>query len=105
MPEVVTIMTTVARVEDAQRIADMLLRDRLAACVQEMTVRSRYRWENELKCEPELLLLIKTAADRAQAAVTAIRNVHPYELPEILVLPVINGLTQYMNWIWKQTRE
>jgi periplasmic divalent cation tolerance protein len=103
--EVVTIMTTVAQVQDAQRIAETLLRDRLAACIQETTIRSRYRWENEVKCEPELLLLIKTAADRAEAAVTAIRKVHPYDLPEIIVVPVIDGLAEYMNWITEQTRE
>jgi periplasmic divalent cation tolerance protein len=80
--EVVTIITTVALGEDAARIAEMLVRDRLAACVQEITIQSRYRWKDEIRCEPEVLLLVKTARDRAEAAVTAIRKIHPYELPE-----------------------
>ncbi len=105
MIQVVTIITTVARGEDAARIAEMLLRDKLAACVQEMAIRSRYRWKDEIRCEPELLLLIKTTGDRAEAAVTAIRKIHPYELPEIIVLPVVGGLTDYMNWISAETRE
>jgi|HubBroStandDraft_5_1064220.scaffolds.fasta_scaffold1130548_1 periplasmic divalent cation tolerance protein len=103
--EAVTIMTTVAPGEDAARIAEMLLRDRLAACVQEITIRSRYRWKDEIRCEPEVLLLIKTARDRAEAAVTAIRKIHPYELPEIIMLPIVGGLADYMTWINVETRE
>lgn len=103
--EVVTIITTVAPGEDAARIAEMLLRDRLAACVQEIAIRSRYRWKDEIRCEPEVLLLAKTARDRAEAAVTAIRKIHPYELPEIIVLPVVGGLTDYLTWIDVETRD
>jgi|SRR5580658_4441614 periplasmic divalent cation tolerance protein len=104
MPKVVTIMTTVAKAEDAARIAESLLRDKLAACIQEMTIRSRYTWKNEIHNELELLLLAKTTADRAEAAVSAIRKIHPYDLPEILVLPVVGGLAEYMNWIDAETR-
>lgn len=97
-------MTTVAKAEDAARIAESLLRDKLAACIQEMTIRSRYTWKNEIHNELELLLLAKTTADRAEAAVSAIRKIHPYDLPEILVLPVVGGLAEYMNWIDAETR-
>jgi periplasmic divalent cation tolerance protein len=105
MPEVVTIITTVAQAQDAARIAEMLLRDKLAACVQETAIRSRYRWKDQIQCDPELLLLIKTTADRADAAVTAIREIHPYDLPEIIVLPIVGGLAEYMNWINVETHE
>jgi len=105
MPEVVTILTTVAQEKDAVRIADMLLRDNLAACIQETTIRSRYKWKGEIRCDPELLLLIKTTADRAETAITAIRKIHPYELPEIILLPVVGGLAEYMNWVHVETRE
>jgi periplasmic divalent cation tolerance protein len=103
--EVVTIFTTVALGEDAARISEMLLRDRLAACVQEFTIRSRYRWKDVIRCEPEVLLLAKTARDRAEAAVAAIRKIHPYELPEIIVLPIVGGLADYLRWIDVETRE
>jgi periplasmic divalent cation tolerance protein len=103
--KVVTIITTVAQAEDAARIGDMLLRDKLAACVQEMTIRSRYRWKDKIQCDPEILLLIKTAGDRAETAVTAIRKIHPYDLPEIIVLPVEGGLAEYMDWVNVETRE
>ncbi len=97
-------MTTVTKPEDAARIAEVLLREKLAACVQEMAIRSRYQWKGEIQCEPELLLLVKTAADRADAAVAAIRKIHPYDLPEIIVLPVIGGLAEYTNWVNVETR-
>jgi periplasmic divalent cation tolerance protein len=103
--EAVTIITTVALGEDAVRIAEMLLRDKLAACVQEVKIKSRYRWKDEIRCEPEVLLLVKTARDRAEAAVTAIHKIHPYELPEIIVLPVVGGLADYLTWINVETRE
>jgi periplasmic divalent cation tolerance protein len=97
-------MTTVAKAEDAARIAEMLLRDHLAACVQEMTIRSRYKWKNEIHCDPELLLLIKTTERRAEAVVNAVRKTHPYELPEIIVLPASGGLPEYLDWIAVETR-
>ncbi len=105
MPEVVTIMTTVAQADDAARIAEMLLQNKLAACVQETTIRSRYRWQDEIRCDPEVLLLVKTTTDRAEAAVIAIREIHPFDLPEIIVLPVVGGLAEYLNWIDVETRE
>jgi periplasmic divalent cation tolerance protein len=105
MPKVVTIITTVAQPADAARIAELLLRDKLAACVQETTIRSRYRWKDEIQCDPEILLLAKTAADRADAAVTAIRKIHPYDLPEIIVLPVVGGLAEYLSWVNVETRQ
>jgi periplasmic divalent cation tolerance protein len=105
MPNIVTVMTTVAEAEDAVRIAGMLLRDKLAACVQEMAIRSHYRWKGEVQCGPEVLLLVKTTADRAESAVDAIRKMHPYDLPEIIVLPVVGGLAEYMSWIEGETRE
>jgi periplasmic divalent cation tolerance protein len=105
MPEVVTIITTVAKAEDAALLAEMLLRDKLAACIQEMAIRSRYNWKDQIHCEPELLLLIKTTADRADAAVTAIRKIHPYDLPEIILLPVVGGLAEYMNWVNAETHQ
>ena len=104
MAKAVTIMTTVAKAEDATQIAEMVLRDHLAACVQEMSIRSRYRWNNEVQCDPELLLLIKTTEDCAEAVVSAVRKMHPYELPEIIVLPVVGGLPEYLNWIAGETR-
>jgi periplasmic divalent cation tolerance protein len=65
MPNIVTILTTVAQPQDAARIAELLLRERLAACVQDAAIRSRYRWQGEIRCEPELLLLVKTTAEKS----------------------------------------
>ncbi len=105
MRKAVTIMTTVAKAEDAARIAETLLGSNLAACVQELPIRSRYKWKNETHCDPELLLLIKTAEDRTAAVIDAVRKMHPYDLPEIIALPVADGLPEYLDWVAAQTRD
>jgi periplasmic divalent cation tolerance protein len=98
------IMTTVKHQEDAADMAGFLIGERLAACVQEVSIRSHYRWERETKSEPEILLLIKTAEDRIDDAVAAIRKRHGYELPEILVTRFTGGLDAYLAWVRDETR-
>jgi periplasmic divalent cation tolerance protein len=98
------IMTTVKDRKDAADMAEFLLGARLAACVQEIDIRSRYVWKGETHSDPEILLLIKTAEDRVDAAMAAIRERHAYDLPEILVTPVTGGLGAYLDWVRTQTR-
>jgi periplasmic divalent cation tolerance protein len=69
-----------------------------------MTIRSHYTWQGEIRCDPGFLFLVKTTADRAEVAVSAIRNSHPYDPPEIIVLPVVGGLAEYLDWINAETR-
>jgi periplasmic divalent cation tolerance protein len=98
------IMTTVKDQKDAADMAGFLIGERLAACVQEIAIRSHYHWEGETKSEPEILLLIKTAEDRVDDAVAAIRRRHGYELPEILVTRFTGGLDAYLDWMRNETR-
>ena len=98
------ITTTVASQEDATRLSTMLIDRRLAACVQEIAIGSRYRWEGEVVREPEILLLVKTDQDRTDDAVAAIESDHPYEVPEVLVLPVTAGAAAYLAWVAAETR-
>lgn len=98
------IMTTVKDEKDAADMAEFLIDQRLAACVQEIAIRSHYRWEGRTKSEPEILLLIKTAEDRVDEAVAAIRMKHGYALPEILVTRFAGGLDAYLNWVTDETR-
>lgn len=98
------IMTTVDSEEAAARLGTMLLEQRLAACVQQIDIRSRYRWEGEVKCDPEILLLVKTSTAAARAAMQAIEENHGYEVPEIVALPVTDGLPAYLDWIGESTR-
>jgi periplasmic divalent cation tolerance protein len=97
------ILTTVANEQHAAELGDMLLTEQLAACIQEIPIRSRYRWQGAIQNEPEVLLLVKTAHDRVTAAVEAIRTTHRYEVPEILVLPSSSGLAEYAAWVRTET--
>lgn len=101
---VCVLMTTVANEDDARAIAGVLLERRLAACTQQVSVASRFRWDGAVQTENEVLMLIKTASDRAAEAVAAIRENHKYDLPEIISLPVDSGLPAYLDWVVAETR-
>jgi periplasmic divalent cation tolerance protein len=84
----------------AERIARALVGERLAACVQRMTgVRSVYRWEGLLKDEPEVLLVIKTTNSAYRALEMRLNALHPYDVPEIIALPVVAGSGTYLSWV------
>ena len=93
------VMTTVDSEELARTLATRLLEKRLAACVQEVRIDSHYRWDGELRYEPEILLLVKTSAETAPAAMRLIEDIHSYEVPEIIALPVTAGLPAYLQWL------
>ena len=96
--------TTVSDREQANGLARMLINQRLVACVQLMPVDSVYRWHGRLETASEILLLIKTRADLTESVISAIKAAHPYETPEILVLPVAGGLPAYLSWIEAETQ-
>ena len=101
MPETaLLVLTTLPDRDAAQRFAEQLVRQNLAACVNilgEMT--SIYRWKGEIQRGTEHQLLIKTTQAQYAALETWIRDQHPYELPEILALPVARGLPDYLDWV------
>ena len=99
-----TIMTTVKDRAAAAAMAEFLIQEKVAACVQEIAVHSHYRWDGQTQSEPEVLLLIKTAADRVDDAIAAIRGKHSYQVPEIVVTPVVGGLGAYLQWVRDETR-
>jgi periplasmic divalent cation tolerance protein len=89
----------------ADRLAQALVERRLAACVNILApCRSVYRWQGALESAEEHPLLIKTTADRYSALEEAIRGLHPYELPEIVAVPLSAGLPEYLNWVAAETR-
>jgi periplasmic divalent cation tolerance protein len=98
--EALLVLTTVARVEDAESIARELVERRLAACVNILPpVTSVYRWRGEVTRESEHLLLIKTQADRFETLRERLVEIHPYETPEVIALPVAAGHPAYLQWI------
>lgn len=94
-----------APVEHAERIARALVEARVAACVNMVPgVISIYRWKGNVEREPETTLLIKTAEDRVASLTTELRKLHPYEVPEIVVLPVADVNGDYAQWVEDETR-
>jgi periplasmic divalent cation tolerance protein len=86
--------------ETAKRIAEALVGEHLAACVNRMAgVRSTYRWQDRVQDEPEVLLLIKTVRRRFEALELRLKALHPYDLPEIIALPATAGSAEYLAWI------
>jgi periplasmic divalent cation tolerance protein len=87
--------------ERAEALAKTLVEERLAACVNLLPVRSVYRWKGELQQDSEVTLLIKVAADRVQPLRERLRALHPYDLPEIVVLgvEVEQSLQEYVDWV------
>lgn len=94
------VFTTVPDRDTGLRIADRLVEYKLAACVSLLPgLVSTYVWQGELQHEYECLLMIKTRAADYRALETALQDIHPYELPEIIAVPLSDGLPAYLNWI------
>jgi len=93
-------LSTVASAEDAERLARELVQRGLAACVNVVPgVVSHYRWKGELQRDEERLLVIKTRAERMGALREALRELHPYELPELVAFEITDGSEPYLKWL------
>jgi periplasmic divalent cation tolerance protein len=98
------VLTTAPDQDTAQKLARTLVAERLAACVNVMPgVRSVYRWEGEVREDDEVLLIIKTRAGRTEEVAARIKDLHPYDLPEVLVLPAVGGSVPYLDWVETET--
>ena len=97
------VITTCETMEDARRIARLLVEKHLAACVQMFPIESVYIWKNRICEEKEILILIKSKASLFDNIKGEIRENHPYEVPEIILLPVMDGLPEYLKWICDAT--
>lgn len=104
--EVVVVLSNAPDMLLAKRIAHMLVEEYLAACVNlGAPCLSMYMWQGELEGAEEVPLLIKTTRGRLPALTARLRELHPYEVPELIVLPVAGGLNTYMEWVREQTRQ
>jgi periplasmic divalent cation tolerance protein len=101
----VVVLSAVGAPPDAQRIARALVEERLAACVNVVPgVVSVYRWKGVVEKEDELLLVIKTIGERVEQLKARLLQLHPYELPEVVVIPIGGGHAPYLEWIAEQAR-
>jgi periplasmic divalent cation tolerance protein len=100
----VVVLTTIGNGADAQTLAAILVTERLAACVNVLAeMDSTYRWKDEVQSERERQMVIKTTAARVAALEARLHELHPYEVPEFVVLPVEGGSPKYLQWIREST--
>jgi len=104
MMEICVIYSTVPP-SRSENIAKRLLEKDLVACVNITPVRSLYHWKGEACDDEEHLLIMKTRQSLADAVIRALQSMHPYEVPEIIVLPVIAGHLPYLAWVQGETRD
>jgi periplasmic divalent cation tolerance protein len=97
------VTTTLASRDDARRIADALLAERLAACVQFLEIESHYVWKGERMAEPEIMLMAKTRTELFDRVIARIKALHPYETPEIVAQNFPAGFAPYLAWIKENT--
>src|ERR671911_3029140 len=99
------VLTNVPERAVAEKLADLLIERNLAACVNILApCRSVYRWKGAVQHDEEHPMLIKTTAERYAALESALRSGHPYELPEIIAVPVERGLPAYLDWVAAETK-
>jgi periplasmic divalent cation tolerance protein len=104
MNEVLLVLTNLPDRAAAERIADALVTQGVAACVNVLgECASVYRWQGKIEHASEVPLLIKTSRAAYPQLESALRKLHPYELPEIIALPISAGLPEYLNWVAQET--
>ena len=105
MAEYILVLTTVPDRTTGQDISQVLVEDRLAACVTiSGTCLSSFWWKDKISQEEELILYIKTKATLYDKLEKRIKEIHPYDVPEIIAIPLIKGSTEYLNWIEEETK-
>ena len=99
MKEEFCVLFCTTRMEESEKLARILVEERLAACVNVADVQSYFRWRAELCTDREALLIIKTEKSKVKRIIERIKDVHSYELPEIIALPIVAGYDKYLAWL------
>jgi periplasmic divalent cation tolerance protein len=105
MTDKVVILSTCATQQEAEKLARVLLEARLAACVNVIPlIRSFYRWKGAIESADECLLIVKSSRELIGSIGAVLEREHPYEVPELLALPVVEGAANYLNWLLANLR-
>lgn len=103
--EILLVITNLPNRAAAERIAETLVTEKLAACVNILAeCTSIYHWQGKLERASEVPLLIKTTREAYPQLESMLRRMHNYELPEIIALPISAGLPEYLNWVFQETQ-
>ena len=100
------VLLTCATLEESRKIARAMVENHLAACVNVVThaVESFYMWEEKLENGSEYLLIMKTSEERVEELKTAVLEMHSYDTPEFVVLPIVAGAEEYLKWVGESVR-
>jgi periplasmic divalent cation tolerance protein len=102
----VVVLITAGSLEEGQTIARVLVEERVAACVNIVSpIQSVYRWQDRVQDDQEVLLIAKTAGKMLDKLATRVKQLHSYDVPEIIALPIVAGAEDYLQWIDEQTRQ
>lgn len=105
MTDALLVFTTLPSADKAAELAKALVEERLAACANLIpAIRSIYRWQGKLQDEDEVLVLLKTRAEHLERLKLRILELHPYEVPEVLAVPVEFGYQPYLEWLAGETK-
>jgi periplasmic divalent cation tolerance protein len=97
-------LVTAGSEEQAALIAHALVSERLAACANIVSpIRSVYRWNDEVQTDTEHLMIIKTRANLVAAVAARVKELHSYEVPEVIALPIVTGAKSYLDWVFSST--
>ena len=100
----VVVLTTIGSTADGRGMASILVTERLAACVNVLPeMESFYRWKGQVEDDRERQLVMKTTAARVAALKARVHELHDYEVPEFIVMPIVGGSEAYLNWIREST--
>ncbi len=98
------VYTTIDNVQDARKIAHTLVEEQLVVCVNIIPkIESIYRWKGKVETDNEVVLIAKTTDKNVKKTIQKVKELHTYELPDIIVLPIIGGLKDYLNYIQDET--
>jgi len=101
----IVIFITTGTDGEARRVAEVLLEQRKAACVNIVpTVTSLFWWKDRIESDQESLLIVKSKASLLDEIVSLVKGIHSYDVPEVIALPIIGGNPDYLNWICQQTQ-
>ena len=98
------IYSTTGNIEEARKIAKILVEEKLVACVNIIPkIESIYRWQGSIEEDDECVLLAKTTDKNVDKTIQRIKELHSYDVPDVVALPVGNGLKEYLNWVESET--
>jgi len=104
--EYIVVLITASHMEEAKRIGDKLVREKVAACINIVSqINSMFWWGKKVTVESESLLIVKTTRNKLEKIINIVKALHSYTVPEIIALPIIDGNEEYLKWIGESVED